>query len=70
MANMVMGMISILCSLEGHWYAACWLVLIGYLLDLADGAVARQLDACSALGAKLDDFADFHDVRDCLRRCS
>ncbi|KAG9339277.1 hypothetical protein JZ751_023977, partial [Albula glossodonta] len=42
-----------------HRYAACWLVLIGYLLDLADGAVARQLDACSALGAKLDDFADF-----------
>lgn len=33
-----------------HQYAACWLVLIGYLLDLADGAVARRLDACSALG--------------------
>lgn len=31
-------------------HAACWLVLIGYLLDLADGAVARQLNACSALG--------------------
>ncbi|XP_055043725.2 transmembrane protein 269 isoform X5 [Misgurnus anguillicaudatus] len=59
MANMVMGMASILCSLSGHHHAACWLVLIGYLLDLADGAVARQLDACSALGAKLDDFADF-----------
>ncbi|KAJ8412024.1 hypothetical protein AAFF_G00142910 [Aldrovandia affinis] len=58
-ANMVMGMTSILCSLNGHQYAACWLVLIGYLLDLADGAVARRLDACSALGAKLDDFADF-----------
>ncbi|XP_061074707.1 transmembrane protein 269 [Conger conger] len=58
-ANMVMGMTSILCSLNGHQYAACWLVLIGYLLDLADGAVARQLDACSAVGAKLDDFADF-----------
>uniref|UniRef100_A0A3Q3ICX3 Uncharacterized protein n=1 Tax=Monopterus albus TaxID=43700 RepID=A0A3Q3ICX3_MONAL len=42
-----------------HLHAACWLVLIGYLLDLADGAVARQLDACSALGAKLDEFADF-----------
>lgn len=25
-------------------------MLIGYLLDLADGAVARQLNACSALG--------------------
>ncbi|KAI4896716.1 hypothetical protein NFI96_032884 [Prochilodus magdalenae] len=58
-ANMVMGMASILSSLNGHHYAACWLVLIGYLLDLADGAVARQLNACSALGAKLDDFADF-----------
>uniref|UniRef100_A0A8C6U894 Si:dkey-205h13.1 n=1 Tax=Neogobius melanostomus TaxID=47308 RepID=A0A8C6U894_9GOBI len=59
MANMVMGMASILSSLSGHHHAACWLVLIGYLLDLADGAVARRLDACSALGAKLDDFADF-----------
>lgn len=56
---MVMGLASILSSLNGRHYAACWLVLIGYLLDLADGAVARQLDACSALGAKLDDFADF-----------
>uniref|UniRef100_A0A4W5LC00 Transmembrane protein 269 n=1 Tax=Hucho hucho TaxID=62062 RepID=A0A4W5LC00_9TELE len=49
MANMLMGMASILCSLNGHQHAACWLVLIGYLLDLADGAVARRLDACSAL---------------------
>ncbi|XP_034028977.1 transmembrane protein 269-like [Thalassophryne amazonica] len=57
--NMVMGMASILSSLNGHHHAACWLVLTGYLLDLADGAVARRLDACSALGEKLDDFADF-----------
>ncbi|XP_052341035.1 transmembrane protein 269 isoform X3 [Oncorhynchus keta] len=49
MANMLMGMASILCSLNGLQHAACWLVLIGYLLDLADGAVARRLDACSAL---------------------
>ncbi|XP_077168469.1 transmembrane protein 269 isoform X1 [Paroedura picta] len=59
MANLVMGLSSILCSLNGLHQYACWLVLIGFLLDLADGAVARQLDACSALGAKLDDFADF-----------
>ncbi|KAF6733130.1 CDP-diacylglycerol--serine O-phosphatidyltransferase [Oryzias melastigma] len=57
-ANMVMGMASILSSLNGHHHAACWLVLIGYLLDLADGAVARRLDACSALG-NWTDFADF-----------
>ncbi|XP_068452925.1 transmembrane protein 269-like isoform X2 [Clinocottus analis] len=56
---MFMGMASILSSLNGHHHAACWLVLIGYLLDLADGAVARQLGACSVSGGKLDDFADF-----------
>uniref|UniRef100_A0A8C4SC56 cardiolipin synthase (CMP-forming) n=1 Tax=Erpetoichthys calabaricus TaxID=27687 RepID=A0A8C4SC56_ERPCA len=59
MANMLMGLSSILCILKGHHYFASWLLLIGYLLDLADGAVARQLNACSSLGAKLDDFADF-----------
>ncbi|XP_061908755.1 transmembrane protein 269 isoform X1 [Entelurus aequoreus] len=48
-ANMLMGMSSILSNLSGHNNAACWLLLIGYLLDLADGAVARRLDACSAL---------------------
>ncbi|XP_054857246.1 transmembrane protein 269 isoform X1 [Eublepharis macularius] len=59
MANLVMGLSSVLCSLNGLHHCACWLVLVGFLLDLADGAVARQLNACSALGAKLDDFADF-----------
>ncbi|KAM4703220.1 transmembrane protein 269 [Rhinophrynus dorsalis] len=59
LANVMMGLTSIVCSLNGHHQAACWLLLIGFMLDLADGAVARQLNACSALGAKLDDFADF-----------
>lgn len=59
MANLLMGLFSILCSLNGHHHQACWLLLIAYLLDLADGAVARRLNACSPLGAKLDDFADF-----------
>ncbi|NXK43678.1 TM269 protein, partial [Piprites chloris] len=45
--------------LPRQYQLSCWLLLLGFLLDLADGAVARQLDACSALGAKLDDFADF-----------
>ncbi|KAM3618486.1 uncharacterized protein V6R79_020968 [Siganus canaliculatus] len=58
-ANMIMGMASILSSINGHHHAACWLVLIGYLLDFADGAVARRLNTCSALGAKLDDLGDF-----------
>ncbi|NXL87034.1 TM269 protein, partial [Alectura lathami] len=46
-------------ALPRHYHYSCWLLLLGFLLDLADGAVARRLDACSALGAKLDDFADF-----------
>ncbi|XP_053546187.1 transmembrane protein 269 isoform X2 [Bombina bombina] len=56
---MVMGLASILCGLNGYHQWSCWLLLISFMLDLADGAVARQLNACSALGAKLDDFADF-----------
>ncbi|NWQ84377.1 TM269 protein, partial [Columbina picui] len=58
-ANLVAGLASVLCSLNRQYQYSCWLLLVGFLLDLADGAVARQLDACSALGAKLDDFADF-----------
>ncbi|XP_061299410.1 transmembrane protein 269-like isoform X2 [Pezoporus flaviventris] len=58
-ANLVAGLSSILCSLNRQHHHSCWLLLVGFLLDLADGAVARRLDACSALGAKLDDFADF-----------
>ncbi|NXW90509.1 TM269 protein, partial [Alopecoenas beccarii] len=46
-------------ALPRQYQYSCWLLLVGFLLDLADGAVARRLDACSALGAKLDDFADF-----------
>ncbi|NXX99729.1 TM269 protein, partial [Centropus bengalensis] len=46
-------------ALSRQYQNSCWLLLVGFLLDLADGAVARRLDACSALGAKLDDFADF-----------
>ncbi|KAM3922594.1 transmembrane protein 269 isoform 1-T1 [Leptodactylus fuscus] len=59
LANLVMGLLSILCNLNGSRQCAAWLLLIGFMLDLADGAVARQLNTCSALGAKLDDFADF-----------
>ncbi|NXP04995.1 TM269 protein, partial [Thinocorus orbignyianus] len=58
-ANLLAGLSSILCSLNRQYHHSCWLLLVGFLLDLADGAVARRLDACSALGAKLDDFADF-----------
>ncbi|XP_035757774.1 transmembrane protein 269 [Egretta garzetta] len=48
-ANLVAGLSSVLCSLNRQHHHSCWLLLVGFLLDLADGAVARQLDACSAL---------------------
>ncbi|XP_028921269.1 transmembrane protein 269 [Ornithorhynchus anatinus] len=58
-ANMITGLSSIFFSFNGKCQGACWLLLLGFLLDLADGAVARQLNTCSTLGAKMDDFADF-----------
>ncbi|XP_043919182.1 transmembrane protein 269 [Protopterus annectens] len=57
--NLILGITSVLCSLNGMHTIACYLLLAGFLFDMADGAVARSLNACSSLGAKLDDFADF-----------
>ncbi|OCT56953.1 hypothetical protein XELAEV_18004193mg [Xenopus laevis] len=50
LANLMMGLTSVLLSLNGCRHEACWLLLVSFMLDLADGAVARQLNACSALG--------------------
>ncbi|XP_056400211.1 transmembrane protein 269 [Hyla sarda] len=58
-ADLLVGLLSVHGPPIGSRQCAAWLLLVGFMLDLADGAVARQLNVCSALGAKLDDFADF-----------
>lgn len=52
------GMASIALSLEGHLGLAASLILVGYLLDLVDGELARRLGATSDFGVQLDSLVD------------
>lgn len=55
LANLACGFIAI-CI--GDPETASYLILLGMLFDLFDGAVARALDAQSEVGAELDSLAD------------
>ncbi|XP_077006122.1 transmembrane protein 269 isoform X2 [Tamandua tetradactyla] len=59
LANMVLGLFSIFCSVCKKPHCASWLLLISFLLDVAVGAMTRHLKVCSKSGAELNDFAAF-----------
>ncbi|XP_060062063.1 transmembrane protein 269 isoform X2 [Erinaceus europaeus] len=59
LANMILGICSIFCTLCKKPNCACWMLLISFLLDIAVGAIARQLSICSKSGVELSDFAAF-----------
>jgi CDP-diacylglycerol--serine O-phosphatidyltransferase len=56
--NHAAGALAILCLLYGRTEAAIWLVAASAVADFLDGAVARRLNAHSALGKQLDSLAD------------
>ncbi|MFN9916349.1 MAG: CDP-alcohol phosphatidyltransferase family protein, partial [Pirellulaceae bacterium] len=56
--NLAAGALAILCLLYGRTEAAIWLVAASAVADFLDGAVARRLNAHSALGKQLDSLAD------------
>jgi CDP-diacylglycerol---serine O-phosphatidyltransferase len=57
--SMLLGLASIVQSVNGHYELAAWMILWGVLLDKLDGTAARLLNASSHFGAQLDSFADF-----------
>jgi CDP-diacylglycerol--serine O-phosphatidyltransferase len=61
--GLVFGLLSIRTSLGAtslpQLAAAAWLILYAVLLDKADGAIARRLNASSEFGVQLDSFSDF-----------
>lgn len=57
--SMILGLISVVLSVQGNTELAAWLILWGVLLDKLDGSAARLLNASSPFGAQLDSFADF-----------
>lgn len=61
--GLVLGLLSIRTSLTAtsmpQLQSAAWLILYAVLLDKADGAIARRLNASSEFGVQLDSFSDF-----------
>ena len=57
--SMMLGLASVVHSMQGNYELAAWMILWGVLLDKLDGTAARVLNASSPFGAQLDSFADF-----------
>lgn len=56
--NLMLGMLAIIYTLDGHIQTAISLVFIAMLLDGLDGKLAVRLNAGSELGKQLDSLAD------------
>lgn len=58
LANLLMGVLSLMYTLEGEWRMAAIMILGSTILDGMDGKVARRLDAASPFGKELDSLSD------------
>jgi CDP-diacylglycerol--serine O-phosphatidyltransferase len=57
--SMLLGLSSVVMSVQGNFRLAAWMILWGVLLDKVDGSAARLLKASSEFGVQFDSFADF-----------
>lgn len=57
-ANIVVGFIAMLAAADGKFRLAVVLLMVAVLLDLADGRVARMLNATSKFGQEMDSLSD------------
>lgn len=57
--SLLLGLASVVQSVQGNYSLAAWMILWGVLLDKLDGTFARLLHASSEFGAQMDSFADF-----------
>jgi CDP-diacylglycerol--serine O-phosphatidyltransferase len=58
LANIVFGFLGIVAAAEGQFERSCVLLFLGALCDLADGRLARLLNATSKFGMELDSLSD------------
>jgi CDP-diacylglycerol---serine O-phosphatidyltransferase len=56
--NMVMGLVSILLSIQSDFKLSCLFIVIAALTDRFDGWVARRLNTTSKIGKYLDSNSD------------
>ncbi len=57
--NLILGLLSLVASMEGEYVLASWLIIYAVMADRLDGLVARLVKGTSELGVQLDSFADF-----------
>jgi CDP-diacylglycerol--serine O-phosphatidyltransferase len=58
LANIAFGFLGIIAAVEGRFERSCVLLFTAALCDLADGRLARLLDASSKFGMELDSLSD------------
>ena len=56
--NFLLGFLSILKILNGHFYTASWFIILAVLCDGMDGKIARMTHSESPFGFELDSLAD------------
>jgi CDP-diacylglycerol--serine O-phosphatidyltransferase len=59
LGNMALGFYSLTRALAGDFIPAAMAVIIGHILDVFDGKVARWTNTASGFGVELDSLADF-----------
>ncbi len=58
LTNLLLGVVSLVFTLQSEWQMAAAMILVGTVLDGMDGKLARRLDATSAFGKELDSLCD------------
>ena len=57
-ANIFCGFLSLLLTMQGHFSAAGWMIILAGVFDLFDGRLARLLGATSSFGENYDTLSD------------
>ena len=57
-ANIYLGFLSIVYSMEGNFVTASWLIVLAAIMDALDGTVARLTKSYSKFGIELDSLSD------------
>ena len=56
--NLAFGVGSTLASIQGDYYKACLMIVLGIIFDSADGRVARMVGSESSFGEQFDSMSD------------
>lgn len=58
LANLLLGVVSLVFTMDNEFQVAAIMILLGMVLDGMDGRLARRLNAASPFGKELDSLAD------------